>query len=109
MEQDDIIPLNPPFGTDMWKLTAEPLMVPCIEPFPIMLLPASTKLIVPLTLLPFCVTVQVIFSWPVLSADVPDQLPATLVRLPDGLGLGEIGDEELPPHAATRRPTKTKA
>jgi hypothetical protein len=27
------MPLNPPFGTAMWKVTVEPLMVPCIEPF----------------------------------------------------------------------------
>jgi len=31
--QEDIMPLNPPFGTAMWKVTVEPLMVPCIEPF----------------------------------------------------------------------------
>lgn len=100
------MPLNPPFGTDMWKLTAEPLMVPCIAPFPIMLLLVSTKLIVPLMLLPFCVTVQVIFSWPVLSAEVPAQVPLKVVPVA-GVGDGLTGPEELPPHAATNKPASS--
>ncbi len=82
-------------------------MVPCIEPFPIMFLPVSLKDIVPVIVLPACVRFQASFSWPVLSDDVPAQLPPKLLTLVDGLG--EAGDDELPPHAAARRPTRTKA
>lgn len=107
MEQEDIMPLNPPFGTAMWKVTVEPLMEPCIEPFPIMSLPVSLKLIVPVMLLPFCVTVQVIFSWPLVSADVPVHVPDRLVSVPVGVGVGAAGADVLPPHAATTRPARS--
>jgi hypothetical protein len=106
IEQEDIMPLKPPFGTDMWKLTVEPLMVPCIDPFPIMFLPVSRKLIVPVTLLPVCVTVQLISSCPVLSAEVPAHVPLMVAPVA-GVGDGLVGPEELPPHAATARPARS--
>jgi hypothetical protein len=61
-EQGDIMPLKAPFGTAIWNVTVEPLMVPCIEPFPIMFLSVSLMFIVPVMALPFWVSVQLIFA-----------------------------------------------
>jgi hypothetical protein len=100
------MPAKPPLGTDMWKFTVEPLMVPCIDPLPIMSLPVSLKLIVPVMLVPFCVTAQLIFSCPVLSAEVPTQVPVNVLRLPDEAGDGDAGEDEEPPHAEAIRPAR---
>src|SRR5512140_373333 len=105
MAQEDIVPLNPPVGTEMWKVTVAPLMVPCIDPLPTMFLPVSATFIVPVMPLPVCVTVQVIFSCPVLSAEVPAQVP--LIVPLAGVGDGLAGPVEPPPHAATVRPARS--
>jgi hypothetical protein len=107
IEQEDIIPAKPPFGTVMWNVTLDPLTVPCIEPFPIMFRPVSAKLIMPVMLVPFCVTVQVILSWPALSAEVPDQVPVMLLGVDDETGDSDAGEDEEPPHATANRPAST--
>jgi hypothetical protein len=73
-------------------------------------LPVSLKLIVPVMLLPFWVTVQLIFPGPLVSADVPVQVPLMLPGVvTEPGGEGEVGDDELPPHAETTRPaSRTK-
>jgi len=53
---------------------------------------------------PLWVTVQIMFSCPVLSAEVPDQVP---VRLVADVGDGLVGADELVPHAKTTMPAKT--
>jgi hypothetical protein len=99
--QEDIMPLNPPVGTTMWKVTVEALMVPCIEPFPIMFRLISLIFIVPDMPLPLWVTLQVIFPWPLVSADVPVHVPDTLASVPVDTGVGVAGEELDPPHADT--------
>jgi len=85
----------------------EPLTVPCIEPFPIMLLAVSLIFIVPVMALVFWARVQVILSWPLVSADVPVHVPERLVSVPGELGVGVAGEEVDPPHAATATRLKT--
>jgi len=107
IEQDDIMPLKPLFGTATWNVTVEPLMVPCIGPLPIMLRPPSLMFIVPVMALPFWARVQVMFPGPLVSADVPVHVPDTLVSVPVGVGVGAAGEDVLPPHADTVSRLKT--
>lgn len=95
------MPLKPPLGTVMRKLTVDPLTVPCIEPLPIMLRPASLMFIVPVMALPLWLRIQVMFSWPLVSAAEPVQVPDRLATVTVGAGVGAAGDDVLPPHADT--------
>src|ERR1035437_1959899 len=72
-----------------------------------MLRPVSLMFIVPAMALAFWVRVQVILSRPLVSADVPVQVPDRLVSVPTGLGAGVAGEEVDPPHAATVSKVKT--
>jgi hypothetical protein len=107
MEHDDIMPPNPPVGTVMWNVMVDPLTVPCIEPVPIKLRPVSPMFIVPVMAVPFWVTVQASVSGPVVSADVPVQVPDTLVRVPGEAAEGVAGVYVLPPQAVTASKPKT--
>jgi len=109
IEQDDIMPLKPPLATFMRKVTMDPLRVPCIEPLPIMLRPASLMVIVPVMALPLWPRVQVMCSWPLVSIAEPDHAPDTLASVPLGVGVGAVGADVLPPHALrVNRPTTTR-
>jgi hypothetical protein len=57
--------------------------------------------IVPVMAVPFWATVQVIFPGPLVSADVPVQVPAMLVSVPGEVVVGAAGMDVLPLHAAT--------
>ena len=106
MEQDDIIPLNPPLGTVMRNDMVEPLIVPCIDPFPIMLLLVSLMFIVPVMAFPFWVRAHVMFSRPLVSADVPIHVPDGFV-FAAAVGVGAVGTDALPAHAVTNIRLKT--
>jgi len=107
MEQDDIVPLNPPLGTVMWNDTVEPLTVPCIDPFPVMLRLVSLMFIVPVMALPFWVRAHVMFSRPVVSADMPIHVPDRLVSVATAVGVGAVGMDADPAHALTNTKLKT--
>jgi hypothetical protein len=68
----------------------------------------SLIIIVPDMALPFWVTLQVIFSWPLVSDDVPLHVPdrlvagaVGLVTTAAGVDVGAAGEDVLPPHALT--------
>lgn len=102
-----MVPLNPPLGTVMWNDTEEPLIVPCIEPFPVMLRPVSLMFIVPVMAFPFWLRDHVILSRPVESADVPTHVPDRLVSVAVGVGVGAAGMDADPAHALTNTRLKT--
>jgi hypothetical protein len=58
----------------------------------------SLMFIVPVMALAFCVSVHVIFSEPLVSDEVPAQVPDSLIGV---VGVGEAGVDMLPPHAPT--------
>jgi hypothetical protein len=107
IEQDDIMPLKPPFGTAMWKVTVEPLMAPCIEPLPVMPRLLSLMFIAPVMALPFWESVQIMFPWPLVSAEVPVHVPAMFVSVPAEVGVGAAGEDAFPLHADTVKRLKT--
>jgi hypothetical protein len=90
----------------MWKVIVLPVNVPCIVPLPIMVRVGSANDIGPVTVVPFWVRTKRICSPPVLSVDVPNQLPVTLSGVVPLTGEGAVGELADPPHAATVRPNK---